>query len=61
MTCHAFWKTTGLGEEARLGCTPRRSCDNMPSKKGSYQQDTKEYLNQRGTSIRVFRESKKGG
>ena len=25
------------------------------------QQDTKEYLNQRGTSIGVFRESKKGG
>ena len=25
-----------------------------------FQQDTKEYLNQRGTKIRVFRESKRG-
>ena len=36
---------------------PQRNCKQRAQ---LYQQDTKEYLNQRGTYIGVFRESKKG-
>ena len=49
---------TKVRTEMHTGVYTKMSTE-MPTRVG--QQDTKEYLNQRGSKTRVFRESKKGG